>query len=111
MSKGYIYCITNPSWENYYKIGLSVDVVKRLSSYQTGSPLRDYIIERSWYVSNMNNVEEILHEAFKGYRAGGEWFTYESKDKLLTMIEDIILYIRLNEDDLRVYIDNKVKAT
>ena len=39
--RGEVYLITNPAWPGWIKCGKSGSVSGRLSSYQTGSPLRD----------------------------------------------------------------------
>lgn len=45
--EGFAYIISNPAWPNTLKVGMSTDVHKRLNSYQTYSPNRDYKLE--WF--------------------------------------------------------------
>lgn len=44
MNEGYLYIITNSSYEGYVKIGITENIDKRLSTYQTADPHRKYKI-------------------------------------------------------------------
>ena len=44
LQQGFIYIITNPAWPNWCKIGLTINLQKRLNGYNTHAPLRDYVI-------------------------------------------------------------------
>lgn len=46
IKQGYVYAVHNPSWNEYVKIGCTIDVYDRLNVYQSYSPLRDYEIMR-----------------------------------------------------------------
>jgi len=69
---GYIYLITNPAWTEYVKLGRSYDVKKRLISYQTFSPLKDFHISYETYTNNITLIENTFREKF-GYD-NGEWY-------------------------------------
>ena len=70
--KGYLYVITNPSWNNWVKIGRALDVSLRLSSYNVGSPFRDYEIS---YYTQINNPVLIERYFFEKYGTeNNEWF-------------------------------------
>jgi dipeptidyl aminopeptidase/acylaminoacyl peptidase len=64
ISEGFVYAIGNPSWPDYVKIGSSSDVIDRLNSYQTSSPLRDYYIIDFFFSHNKLKDETELHEMF-----------------------------------------------
>ena len=40
--EGQVYVITNPAFEGWVKVGMAVDAIDRLKSYQTSSPFRDF---------------------------------------------------------------------
>jgi len=52
MASGYLYIITNKSWQGWIKVGTTRNLKKRLQTYQTGSPFRDYEVIYSF----MENV-------------------------------------------------------
>lgn len=70
IKEGFVYCITNPAFKGWYKIGSSVDVYDRLNSYQTYSPLRDYKLECYYFSENRIKEEFSYH---KSLNAEGEW--------------------------------------
>tara|TARA_R110000744_G_C18932913_1_gene513377 strand:- start:44 stop:475 length:432 start_codon:yes stop_codon:yes gene_type:complete len=83
--KGFIYIIGNPAWPNHIKIGRAVDVDKRLASYQTGAPLRDYFVHFSVYVEDCGAVERLMYSK---YEMMHEWCEADWRDAK----EDLINY-------------------
>ena len=82
--KGYLYVITNPSWNNWVKIGRALNVTKRLACYNVGSPLRDYEIS---YCTQINNPILIERYFFEKYGTeNNEWFNI-SIDKAIYEIK------------------------
>jgi hypothetical protein len=75
---GFVYIITNPAWPTWVKVGLTTeeDTKKRLSSYQTGSPMRDYVVYDEWPVDVARDAEKVAHGLLKdaGYAWRNEWF-------------------------------------
>lgn len=73
---GYVYVISNPSWSSWVKIGMAVDAEDRLSSYQTGSPMRDYKLEYSVKCEDRRSLEKKVHKAAtkRCVDRQGEWF-------------------------------------
>lgn len=76
LSTAYVYIISNDSFPGWYKIGTCVDITKRLQTYQTSDPHKNYRIIESWITTNRFLVES----AFLGYAARssifevkGEW--------------------------------------
>ncbi len=66
---GYVYIVSNPAWDGWYKVGATKDAETRLQSYQTGTPFRDYKLE--WYMpcsdyvgleKDFHNHSEFSHE-------------------------------------------------
>ena len=42
--EGQVYILYSPAYPSWCKIGMAVDARDRLSSFQTGTPYRDYIL-------------------------------------------------------------------
>lgn len=61
---GYVYAIGNPAWKDFIKIGSTIDVLDRLRSYQTSSPLRDYYIIDYFCTYDRLEVEKQVHSLF-----------------------------------------------
>lgn len=84
---GYIYLIKNKSWNNFIKFGVTTNPKKRLQSYQTASPLRDYeMIFISKKIKSVNLIETKIKEKFN--TNGYEWINIEERT-----IDDIIDFI------------------
>ena len=73
---GYVYIISNKAFEGYYKIGITYDIKKRLRSYQTSSPYRDYKIEYYIHHPDCRAAEKQIHEMMKYFALNkrNEWF-------------------------------------
>jgi hypothetical protein len=71
ISAGYVYAIGNNAWPEYVKIGSAIDVMDRLNSYQTSSPLRDYFLIDYYFVYDRVLEENTIHEMF--YDRNAEW--------------------------------------
>ena len=70
---GFIYVISNPAWSEWVKIGRATSPEDRLSSYQTGSPLRDYSLEYSLYVEDTYVYEKYFNDNYSQSNSG-EWY-------------------------------------
>tara|TARA_E500000305_G_scaffold97006_1_gene87394 strand:+ start:2841 stop:3374 length:534 start_codon:yes stop_codon:yes gene_type:complete len=89
---GYVYIISNPSWQGWYKVGRAVDAEDRLNSYQTSSPFRDYVLRYSKYFSDRMLAESIAHNNVGKIadQRKGEWFKVSQQDDVVNIIEEII---------------------
>ena len=74
--EGYVYILSNPAWEGWYKVGMAADINDRVSSYQTSSPLRDYQLEHYIVTADRRVAERKIHSELKKLCKGvaGEWF-------------------------------------
>lgn len=74
--KGYVYIITNSSYEGWIKVGLAKDVWDRLSTYQTHSPFRDYVVEFYKLFEDMHKMERVIHNTLSTLcmNRNSEWF-------------------------------------
>ena len=74
---GIVYLISNPAFPGMYKIGMTKDLPKRLSQYQTGDPYRKYKVEKYKFVENAKEEESRLLKLFKTDINKGEWVSSE----------------------------------
>ena len=72
-NSGFVYLARNG--KHWYKIGLSKQPLKRMSSLQTGSPLEVTLIHRV-FSFNTVELEKSLHEYYSAYWLRGEWFEF-----------------------------------
>jgi len=73
---GYVYIISNPAWPGWYKVGMALDANDRCSSYQTSSPLRDYVVRYSKFFEDRRETEKTVHLKLKALdlENTNEWF-------------------------------------
>ena len=79
---GYVYIIANPLFKGKYKIGIASDPKKRLNSYQTSDPSRNFKLV---YSKKTPKYKEIEKHIIKNYESKYEWV----KGKLEKIIKDI----------------------
>ncbi|MEE1931425.1 GIY-YIG nuclease family protein [Streptomyces sp. TRM 70351] len=71
---GQVYVIGSPgNWT--VKIGVSVDLVRRLREIQNSSPVKLAVL---WSTPGGLALEQALHDHFAGIRSHGEWFAFTS---------------------------------
>jgi hypothetical protein len=76
MKSGYLYIISNKAWPGYLKVGVTENLNKRLSTYQTASPHRDYILEYSLHHPRYLEAEKKIKEVMKMFASEtlNEWY-------------------------------------
>jgi len=87
-AEGYVYVISNPAWEGWFKVGMAVDAYDRCAQYQTSSPYRDYVVEYCKYFEDRRKAESSAHALLEGVEQRGEWFNAELsviKNKIKTI--------------------------
>ena len=62
--KKYIYVISHPKFEGYYKVGIAKDYKTRLNSYQTSDPDRAYKMEYFYLTPHFRETEKYIHHLF-----------------------------------------------
>jgi hypothetical protein len=82
---GYVYIITNPAWLGFSKIGMSKDVLRRLKTYQTYSPNRDYSLHYYRWTPNARKAEAELFKNISGFSRKGEWFALNPDDATILL--------------------------
>ena len=83
--KKYVYVISNPAFDNMYKVGVATDYKARLNSYQTSDPDRSYKLEYKKYTSLFREIEKHIHQKFDNRH---EWV----KANLKNIIKEIENY-------------------
>jgi hypothetical protein len=78
--EGEVYAIANKAWDGWVKIGMAIDAEDRLNSYQTSSPLRDYILLHSSSFNDRRRAEAEAHKKAEtlAEERKGEWFKMSS---------------------------------
>lgn len=79
---GLVYMISNPAFPARVKIGMTMDVEKRLAQYQTYDPYRSYKIERYNFVLDRRNKEKQILTSPELMREGGEWVQKVNADSV-----------------------------
>lgn len=76
LRSGFVYVITNPAWPGWTKVGHSRDPLRRLDSYQTGAPERDYALHGYCYFTDRVDAEKEIHSRLSMLDPipSGEWF-------------------------------------
>ena len=84
---GIVYIISNPSFPNYYKVGITKNLNSRIKSYQTYDPNRSFKVEHYKFVENARQVEKEILSKFKISLAKGEWV--EGEEVKALFLEEI----------------------
>lgn len=82
-TRGFVYVIVNPAWDDYCKIGRAFDPESRLAGYQTGTPFRDYELYGSRFFEDAAQAEKEIHLRLAAAREEGEWFFMEPAQALV----------------------------
>jgi hypothetical protein len=76
----YVYLIRCEE-NNYYKIGITKNIERRLKQIQTGTPDKIYLVEK--YESDFSSkIEKALHNYFIYCHRNNEWFELTLEDEL-----------------------------
>jgi len=89
ISEGFIYIISNPSFPNFYKVGVTIDIQSRLKTYQTADPKRSYHIEHYIFHSNCYEMEKKINELFRPFALSirNEWYEI-NKSMAISILDD-----------------------
>jgi hypothetical protein len=85
-SNKFIYILKS---REYYKIGITKDVAKRMRELQTGNPIQHLFVCSSFF-NDAPKIEKLLHETFAEYQIQGEWFELPSSklEELIELLEN-----------------------
>lgn len=84
--EGLVYLISNPAWEEHLKIGMTVDLVKRLASYQVYDPLKKYKVLNYEFVLDRKKTEDSMLKSFNIHLESGEWIKYNDSIKIIQCV-------------------------
>ena len=89
MKTGYVYIISNPAYPGFLKFGITDNINKRLSTYQTSCPHRNYKVE--YYIKHINykQIEKELEKSMKYFvkQRKNEWVEI-SLDMAISLLND-----------------------
>jgi len=68
---GFVY-VLSVGYYNYYKIGVTIDLPRRLNELQAGNPRAKYVLHK--WVRNKRSAEAHLHNKFKNKKKQRELF-------------------------------------
>ena len=98
MSRGYLYCMSNPSMPGIFKVGMTKRTpeirLKEANMSDTWRPPTNYQIEFSIYVKNPLQKEVMLHRVLKRYFDR----IHDGREFFRAPIEDIRLFFDLMDD-------------
>jgi len=84
--EGMVYLIANPAWPDYLKIGMTIDLDSRLSSYQTYDPFQKFYIQHYEFVLNRKEAEKKMLQDFDLHGEKGEWIKYSSANQIIKTV-------------------------
>lgn len=90
-NKGYVYVF---KCNEYYKIGVSKNVEKRLQQLNTQRPYEVCLIYKSSLIEDPYKVKKQLHKMFEDKRISQEWFELNISD-----IDDISDYVKTHIEE------------
>lgn len=74
---GFIYLV-HIKGSNFYKIGYTKNVIKRLATLQTANALELVIVER-FFSLNARYLEKEIHKYYESQKVRGEWFQFSEE--------------------------------
>lgn len=84
---GIVYLIENPSFPDHYKIGMTIDLDRRLGSYQTYDPYRAYRVKKYEFVLDRKLTEKNFLSSLQSSPEEGEWV---KRDEGLRTFEHVV---------------------
>lgn len=66
----FIYLVSNPLYDGWFKVGITNDPKNRLRHYQVATPYRNYKLEYAKQVYNASELEKMVIDNFK---SNNEW--------------------------------------
>lgn len=77
IKEGLVYMVTNSAWPDMVKLGMTVDLDRRIQQYQTYSPYRDYKVHKYEFVLDRRAQERYILSLAKSM--GSEWVSKRNK--------------------------------
>jgi hypothetical protein len=84
--RGYVYLISNSAYGGWVKIGQTIDMRARLSTYQTGDPFKRYSVEVAILVPDRRRMEvDVLRDLSTRFARKGEWVNCAIEDAAVAL--------------------------
>lgn len=83
---GLLYLIENPAYKQHYKVGVTVDIEKRLAQYQTYDPYRSFKVVKYDFAIDKSKAEKYILKQKTDEDGLGEWLL---KPKALELFNKI----------------------
>jgi hypothetical protein len=94
---GNIYIIqTEFSLNNYYKIGVTINLKNRLSNYRCGAVI-DPVLHYYFPIKNLNEADKILKKELQPYCVKREIYQFDNNDKIIKLINNVQLKMDCDE--------------
>jgi hypothetical protein len=90
---GYLYIITNTSFPGWVKVGTTGNLNKRLQTYQTGTPFRNYKLEFSLSHPEYKIAEKKIKDTMSYFAKSThhEWYEVDlniAKSRLIEQLDE-----------------------
>lgn len=86
---GLVYVIVNPAFPNHVKIGMTLDLNKRLKSYQTYDPYKKFYVKHYDFVLDRRKKEKEILINHHIDIEHGEWIKTDDSLSLIRKVSDI----------------------
>lgn len=84
--EGLVYLIENPAFPDHLKIGMTVDLTKRLASYQMYDPHKQFRVKQYEFVLDRRRVEQNMLNSFNIHLTSGEWIKFSDSNKIMKSV-------------------------
>ena len=84
--EGMVYLIANSAWPEHLKIGMTIDLESRLSSYQTYDPFKAYYIKNYEFCLDRRAAEQELLDRFNIHVEEGEWIKHSDSLEVIKIL-------------------------
>ena len=92
MTEGHLYVITNKSYPGWVKVGITKNLKRRLQTYQTCSPHRDYELVFSVWHPNAKSAERKIKEMMQMFATNSrnEWYQVDLEVAKVRLEEQLL---------------------
>jgi predicted GIY-YIG superfamily endonuclease len=91
MKPGYLYIISNPAYDGFYKIGVTENIKDRLHVYQTADPKRRFKVEYHIFHPDCYVAERKIKEMMRYFCKSqkNEWFECDLQTAIVRLQEQV----------------------
>lgn len=87
LKAGIVYLVENPVFKDHIKVGMTIDLISRLESYQTSDPFREFKVVRYDFVMDRFHIEKQILCHPDALKESGEWL---KRDSALELFDKIV---------------------